>query len=143
VDREPAQALARELGITDRVRFLPNAFSKRRLLRHYRAADVVLDQFAIGSYGSSALEAMSTARPLFIHLDASRFARVFGTPPVVNTRTPDEIERQLTALASDPAARTRIGAEQRAWVIAHQGAQLADQVHGLLVDAVQARAAAP
>ena len=141
VDREPARALADELGITSRVRFLPNAFSKFRLLRHYRAADVVLDQFAIGSYGSSALEAMSTGRPVFIYLDVPRFAQVFGVPPVVNVREPEEIGRELIALARDPEARARIGSAQRAWVIKHQGSQLADQVHELLVDAVRVRAA--
>ncbi len=140
-DRDPARALAAELGIADRVRFLPNAFSKRRLLRHYRAADVVLDQFAIGSYGSSALEAMSTGRPLLIHLDAQRFARVAGMPPIVNVRDPGAIGSALAALARDPAARARVGAEQRAWVIEHQGAQLADRVHELLADAVRASTA--
>lgn len=141
VDREPARALAAELGIADRIRFLPNVFSKRRLLRHYRAADIVLDQFTVGSYGLSALEAMSTARPLLIHLDRTRFAGVLPEPPVVNVREPEEIGRALIALARDPAERARVGAAQRAWVIEHQGAQLADRVRDLLADAVHAGAA--
>jgi glycosyltransferase involved in cell wall biosynthesis len=141
VDREPARALARELGIEHRVRFLPNAFSKRRLLRHYRAADVVLDQFAIGSYGSSALEAMSVGRPLLINLDDERFAQVFGTPPIVNARDAAAIGRELVGLARDPALRTRIGTAQRAWVIEHQGAHLAERAYELLAAAVKERAA--
>jgi glycosyltransferase involved in cell wall biosynthesis len=140
VDRDRTRALAVELGIADRIRFLPNALSKRRLLRHYRAADMVLDQFTVGSYGLSALEAMSTARPLLIHLDDTRFQPVFGTPPVVNVREPEAIGRELAALAVDPGARARVGSAQRAWVIEHHGAQLADRVRDLLADAVQARA---
>jgi glycosyltransferase involved in cell wall biosynthesis len=140
VDRERARTLAAELGIADRIRFLPNAFSKRRLLRHYRAADVVLDQFAVGSYGLSALEAMSTARPLLIHLDRARFAHGFATPPVVSVREPEAIGRELAALAHDSALRARVGAEGRAWVIEHQGDELADQVYDLIADAVQAHA---
>ena len=138
-DREPARTLASELGIEHRVRFLPNAFSKRRLLRHYRAADVVLDQFAIGSYGSSALEAMSVGRPLLIHLDAARFDRVFGIPPIVNVGDPAAIGDALAALARDRDLRERTGAAQRSWVIEHQGAHLADEVAALLHDAVRAR----
>ena len=140
VDPRELQHLAGELGITERVRFLPNAFSKTRLLRYYRAADVVLDQFEVGSYGSSALEAMSVGRPLLMYLDPERFARVFGTPPLVNVREPEEIGAALVRLAREPAEREQVGREQRAWVVANQGNHLADEAHALLVDAVRARA---
>lgn len=140
VDRDQARRDAAALGIADRVRFLPHAFSKRRLLRYYRAADIVLDQFAIGSYGSSALEAMSVGRPLLIHLDPARFDRVFGLPPVVNVHAPGEIAAALARLAVDPAERERVGRAQRDWVIRHQGDHLADEVQDLLVAAVRRRA---
>ena len=75
-----------------------------------------------------------------INLDAARFARVFGTPPIVNVHDPEAVGRELIALARDPALRARIGSTQRRWVIEHQGAHLADRVHALLADALRARA---
>jgi glycosyltransferase involved in cell wall biosynthesis len=127
-DLERSRALAAGLGLGDRVRFLPHALSKTRLLRHYRAADVVLDQFVVGSYGTSALEAMSAGAPLLIHLEPERFAAVFDEfPPVGNCRTPDEIAGWLRRLFGDPGERERLGADGRRWVVEHHGDELVDR----------------
>ncbi len=127
-DLARSQALARELGLEPRVRFLPHALSKTRLLRHYRAADIILDQFALGSYGTSALEAMSCERPLLIHLDPVRFAPFLDElPPVANCRTAEEIAGALAQLIDDPSERRALGARARRWVVAHHGDELVER----------------
>jgi glycosyltransferase involved in cell wall biosynthesis len=120
-DLDRSKQLIDELGIGDRVRLLPYAMSKGRLRRYYRAADVVADQFTVGSYGGSALEAMSCARPLLIDLDEERFPSL---PPVVNVSEPDEIARALDKLLGDEEARAQVGARARDWVIANHGPTL-------------------
>jgi glycosyltransferase involved in cell wall biosynthesis len=135
-DLERSRQLIAELGIGDRVRMLPHAMSKGRLRRYYRAADIVADQFTVGSYGGSALEAMSCARPLLISLDPGRFA---SAPAVVNVSAPDEIGTALTRLFDDPEHRARVGAQARAWVEEHHGPPLAARVLALCETVVSER----
>lgn len=133
VDLERSVALTKELGIAERVTFLPHAMSKTRLLRYFRAADVVIDQVAIGSYGTSALEAMSCATPLVINLDRERFARAFAThPPVAQAETADDVAGRLRELGTaSPEARAALGARERAWVVEHHGDRLVDALLAL------------
>jgi len=127
-DLERSRKLIAELGIGDRVRLLPYAMSKGRLRRYYRAADVVADQFTVGSYGGSALEAMSCARPLLINLERERFEGRFDTfPPVVNVAEPQQIARALEELFAYPSARSRVGEQGREWVIANHGPALVER----------------
>jgi glycosyltransferase involved in cell wall biosynthesis len=121
-DLERSQRLIAELGIGDRVRLLDSAMSKARLRRFYRAADVVADQFTVGSYGGSALEAMSCARPVLINIDESRFRGLYHElPPVVNVADPAEIAGALSDLIRDEEERARVGGRARRWVREQHG----------------------
>ena len=134
-DLERSRALIAELGIGERVRLLPNALSKGRLRRYYRACDIAADQFTLGSYGGSALEALSCARPLLISLEEARFEGRFSHfPPVLNAAEPQEIAAQLTRMFDDPGARADIGARSRKWLVEHHGPALAR----LIVDQCEA-----
>ena len=131
-DVDRSRSLIAALGISDRVTLLPFALSKARLLRYYRAADVVADQFTVGSYGSSALEAMSCGRPLVIALDRERFASRFAEfPPVMNASSPAEIAAALSALAESADLRSDVGSRARAWVQANHGCAVAERVYQL------------
>ncbi len=117
-DRMRARALVAELGISTRVTFLPE-MTKPDLVRHMQMADVVADQFDIGAFGSTGLEAMACSRPVMIHIDEGCAARCYGdTPPVVNVRDEDEILAAMARLA-DPGERAEIGTRARRWVVAH------------------------
>jgi len=117
-DRARARALVAELGISRRVTFLPE-MTKPELVRHMQMADVVADQFDIGAFGSTGLEAMACGRPVMIHIDESCSARCYDEmPPVVNVRDEDEILVAMSHLA-DPDTRAEIGARARQWAIAH------------------------
>lgn len=143
-DLERSTALIAELGIGERVRMLPHAASKGRLRRYYRAADIVADQFTIGSYGGSALEAMSCARPLLISLDRERFDKRFSTfPPVVNVSSAEEIAGALGPLIEDPAHRAAVGERAREWTVANHGPALAQRVLDLCRDAISEAASGP
>lgn len=128
-DLERSVALAAELGVQEQVRFLPHAMSKTRLRRYFCAADIVIDQVAIGSYGTSALEAMSCAAPLIINLDRDRFARVFAThPPVAQAETTEEVAVQLERLSAERSVRAGLGRAAREWVVANHGDALVDKL---------------
>jgi glycosyltransferase involved in cell wall biosynthesis len=128
-DLDRSRRLIAELGIGERVRLLPYAMSKVRLRRYYCAADIVADQFTVGSYGGSALEAMSCARPLLIDLERDRFEGRFPSfPPVMNVSEPEQIAAALRQLLDDSQLRATLGARAREWVIENHGPQLAQRV---------------
>lgn len=120
-DLDRSRALAVSLGVSERMVFLPYAMSKRRLARWYRAADVVLDQFSLGSYGTSALEAMSCGKPLITYLDETRFGGRFSRPPVISAKQDVEIADAVRRLLCDETARLDAGSRSRSWVVETHG----------------------
>lgn len=128
-DRERSQALVEELGITGRTVLLPNALSKGRLVRYLHAADVVIDQVVLGSYGTSAIEAMSCARPVIMHLDPERFEGRFAElPPVCGAESAEDVSRELRALIGQPRLREDLGAKGRRWVVENHGDGVAQRL---------------
>jgi glycosyltransferase involved in cell wall biosynthesis len=103
---------------------------KRRVVEYLRAADCVLDQFVIGYYGASALEAMSAGVPVIMRLARAQYDALCatGAPPVLDADSEDEAAAQLERLADNAEERRRIGAASRQWV---------EQDHG--VDVLKAR----
>jgi glycosyltransferase involved in cell wall biosynthesis len=75
-----------------------------------RTADIVVDQFSIGAYGTFAVEAMAAGRPVIAFLDEAVYAAAGVHPPIVNA-TADRIGEALESLLDDPAAAEKIAAE--------------------------------
>jgi glycosyltransferase involved in cell wall biosynthesis len=122
VDR--SKALIAELGVGRNVRWL-DPLPKVRLIEAYRAADVVLDQFLIGTFGAVAPEAMSCGKPVVMAFDAELHRWCFpALPPVIDARTSEQIQSALLRLASDQAERDRLGRAGRAWVEEHHSSRL-------------------
>ena len=85
----------------------------------YADADIVLDQFRLGSYGVAACEAMAAGCVVVGHVapfvrSAVRDATGWDVPIV--EATPDTLEEVLAPLLADSALRDRIGALGRAFV---------------------------
>jgi glycosyltransferase involved in cell wall biosynthesis len=143
-DLHRSEQLIAELGIADRVKLLPYAMSKGRLRRYYRASDIVADQFTVGSYGGSALEAMSCARPLLISLEPERFEGRFASfPPVMNVSEPEQIAAAFTRLFDERDLRMELGGRARNWVVDNHGEGLARRVLELCAIAVNECARPP
>ena len=82
------------------------------------SADIVLDQFAIGSYGVAAVEAMAAGRVVVGHVMDEVRATCPGLPVV--EATPSTIDEVLRGLLAD---------RERAREIAQDGAEYAARVH--------------
>ena len=91
------------------------------------AADVVLDQFAIGSYGVLACEAMAAGRVVVGHVRQDVRERVGEPLPVVEA-TPDDVEDVLRALVDDRDAARATAAAGRAFVERVHGGRRSGQV---------------
>jgi len=82
----------------------------------YRKCDVVLDQFVVGSYGTTAPEAMSCGRPVMMFLDNELNTMAFGEmPPVINAKSPDEIVKALSSMGKKELSE--LGQRSRNWVL--------------------------
>ncbi|KKK05399.1 glycosyltransferase [Micromonospora sp. HK10] len=79
-----------------------------------KSADIVLDQFATGAYGTFAVEAMAAGRPVVASIDESLHLRFGANPPVVNA-TPGTLREALESLLDDRDRAAKIGAESVAY----------------------------
>jgi len=90
--------------------------TKPQLISMYRKCDVVLDQFILGSYGSTAPEAMSCGKPVVISLDQELNTMAFGEmPPVVNAKSSDEIVNALSSMGKEEMLE--LGLRSRDWIL--------------------------
>ena len=114
--RDQSHALVEQLGIGSRVAWLP-PLPKHKLIQLYRAVDVVLDQFTIGTFGGLAPEAMSCGAPVIMAFDVEKHRWCYPEmPPVINAETDEVVSSSLDMLQNQPEHRRAIGAESRAWV---------------------------
>ncbi|MGJ7441197.1 hypothetical protein [Aquipuribacter sp. MA13-6] len=79
------------------------------------AADIVLDQFALGSYGVLACEAMAAGRVVVGHVRPEVHERV-GRPVPIREATPDTLEQVLLDVLSEPAGARELAAAGTSFV---------------------------
>jgi hypothetical protein len=78
-------------------------------------ADIVIDQFRLGCYGSFAMESMALARPVVGWINPDLYKDQESIPPVVSTPL-QTLEDALLRLARDRRERERIGRKSRSYV---------------------------
>lgn len=122
-DVEAAQSLIKELGIQAMVTFKGH-LNKAELVRQMQMADIIADQFDIGSFGTTGLEAMSVAKPVLIKIDIECAKRCYEElPPVKNVETEDEIFNALEELLSEEK-REYLGRAAREWILKNHDSQV-------------------
>jgi len=133
---ERSRRLVAELGVGDLVRWDP-PLPKRRMIEAYRAADIVLDQFAYGTFGGVVPEAMACGRPVILAFDAALHRWCFPElPPVLDARTDAAVAARLEQLADDTGLRDRIGRDGREWVESHHGWRLVVARHRAIYEEI-------
>jgi glycosyltransferase involved in cell wall biosynthesis len=126
---EESKELIRKLAIPSRnIRFV-QPMPKKDLIDMYNEADVVLDQFTLGSWGTATPEAMACEKPVIMYYDSEVINECFGSlPPILNARTTDEIYQRMIE-CRDPEARRKIGEASRAWVKKTHDPSLVVDIH--------------
>jgi len=85
----------------------------------FAGADIVIDQFRVGSYGVAACEAMAAGRVVVGHVlpfVRERVQAEFGMPLPIVEATPDSLRETIENLANDRAAAAAIAASGPAYV---------------------------
>lgn len=117
VDEENSKNLANSLGISPNIIWI-KPVPKNQLIQYYNIADIILDQFVLGSWGTSTPEAMSCGKPVLMFYKKNYILRAFGEePPILNSFTEEDIYSNLVKLAKDKDFRNEMGKKSREWII--------------------------
>lgn len=125
---EPALAA---LIAADRIRYeLVTGVASQDMPGVFASADIVLDQFRLGSYGAAACEAMAAGRVVVGHVlpqVRDRIRRDTGVELPIVEATPDTLAEVLTGLIENPEASRTLAASGPAYVNrVHSGAASAE-----------------
>lgn len=128
-DLARSRALARDLRIQDNIVWRP-LMPKRELIEFYHASDIVLDQFNLGAFGLTTLEAMACEKPVVLNC-CERFVRECypEMPPVGHAESTEEILAVLRDLLDDPQKRRELARAARGWVLRYHSASVVAKRH--------------
>ncbi len=122
------------LGVASQVLILPPV-GKQRLVRYLRSADCLIEQFVLGYYGGSALEAIGCGVPVIMRLEHEQYRGLLldDLPPVLEAADADEVARALERLYTDATFKKATGEKTRAWFMRrHASSTFASQFSALL-----------
>jgi glycosyltransferase involved in cell wall biosynthesis len=106
-DRDNAKALVRDLGLDEVVTWGPS-LDREELFPAMLEADLLVDQFDVGAFGLTALEAFQVGRPVLTYVDETCERLVYDeNSPVLNAHTEDEILARLREAAESDELRRR------------------------------------
>lgn len=120
---EPLMHRLAEQGVVDyqRVEHVP----ADEMPQLYAKADIVLDQFALGIYSTTSLEAMASGRLVIAHLSEQVRAHVktvTGFDPPIIEATPDTLESVIRDVVTNRESYRRVANRGRQYVAAvHDG----------------------
>jgi glycosyltransferase involved in cell wall biosynthesis len=107
--------LCKHLNIENKISWLP-PLNKPNLINMYRSCDVVVDQFVLGSYGATSIEALMCGKPVIIKVNG--YERYYKEElPFVNVQNQKEIVNAMVMLSQDRKLRKKIGEFSRKWAI--------------------------
>jgi hypothetical protein len=113
---EPMLRHLHDMGLIEYRRILPGAAS--RLPALLADADIVLDQFACGTYGMTSCQALAAGRLTISYLHESTLEHLPADVPVVNAN-PDSLAQTLERVVAEPDAARALAARGPAYVEEH------------------------
>ena len=116
-----------------------NGFSRLEMASLYSAVDVVADDFGAGWYGSVAVEALLSERPVITYVDPYVMDKEYSGSPFLNSRTGPEISSVLFEMWADPDLRSAVGRAGRSWAESHHGLEAAGHSFGRLTSKVESQ----
>ena len=132
---ERSRTLVRQLGIEANVMWRP-VFSGKAFRNALAAADVVLDQFVLGVFGSTVPQALAAGKPVVASYDEAKNSWAFpAAPPLCRAGNAEEIAAQLRRLFDNPGEFRRFAVECRAWFHQHHSP---DRVSEILTEMIAA-----
>jgi glycosyltransferase involved in cell wall biosynthesis len=125
---ERSKRLCKHLGIESRVAWV-KPVSERGLVKYYQAVDVVLDQFALSTFGLVTGKALATGCSVVTSYDPNIHTWCFEEhPPLISAQSSEQIAAAVGGLLRDQGYRWRIGAASRVWALKYHSKKVVQQV---------------
>lgn len=103
------------LGVAKRTLWIPPQPTPR-MNAYVEACDALADQFCIGAFGSTMPRGLMLGTPNLIYLDEELHRWCMPEmPPLLNTRTPDQVFEALKRLYTDPAFARQVADAAKKW----------------------------
>lgn len=135
VDVPHSKRLVSELGLGDRVLWLPK-MSRKEIMLLLGEADVGAGEFGLGNWGGVGWEILASGKPLlnYVLWTEESFHRRFGypLPPILNAREPSDIARRLLECEAAPERTRELGRRSKEWFDRYDGIALARKWRSLL-----------
>ena len=112
----------KRLGIDNKIIKLPIS-GKAKVRDYLRSADVFIDQFVLGYFGSAGLEAMACGLPVIGRIETEQYAALCetGAPPILNCSTVAEVAERLESLYQSSEYRRKISEDSARWFVQNHG----------------------
>ena len=135
-DRSALESRMEALGIQDKVIRLPVA-GKARLRATLRSADVFLDQFVVGYFGSAGMEAMACGLPTIGRIETEQYDALCetGAPPILDAASSAAVTAYLKELAQNPERRKQVSHATRQWFVENHGSERWYEEHAAVLAA--------
>lgn len=116
-DLEKAAKILSEGSSSNKFEFVP-PLNTNDLQYYYNLADVIVDQFGIGSIGMITVEAMKCAKPVILEIDHEAFNRCYSSIPdgLINVNSEDAIYNELSNLVENRNLCNEFGIKNMKWV---------------------------
>ena len=102
-NRKDAISLSKKYQIKDNIDFLDFLISKPLLKQFYDMTDVMVDQFHIGLFGTSTVEALAGGVPVLTFSYEGDFKKFkISPPPVINCKNCNEIINSINKINHNP-----------------------------------------
>lgn len=99
-------------------------------------ADVIVDQFSIGAYGTFACEGMAAGKPVLAYLSPDLSEAIGAKPPIVNC-TADSISSAMESLLDDRDLARQIGTESVRFAKTYHNGEMTVRKLGAFLEPVE------
>ena len=115
-NRDLTHDLVRRLSLNNFVRYY-RPVPKRRSAQLLRAADIVVDQLHLPTFGALTPEALACGKVTLTSFNSSLNSWCYSVqPPIIPINNSEQLGTELIALANDPERRLKLGREGVSWV---------------------------
>lgn len=118
-DVDQFRKIAEELNLEENVLWIKGntdeGFNKEEMSALYSAADLVVDEFGVGWFGSVVVEATASSRPVMCYLDEDVMKQLYPWHPVISANMADAIAEEIAKLYFDKTYAAQKAADSRRW----------------------------